>query len=59
MADNRVLAFVQWDMELPRLNTRETNLVNPDFARVAGATALSETVDFVFPDAFAGISLFR
>lgn len=45
VADNRALAFVQWEMELAGLKPSETNLVNPDFAQVAGAIGFhAETV---------------
>lgn len=45
VADNRALAFVQWEMELAGLKPSETNLVNPDFAQVAGAMGFhAETV---------------
>lgn len=35
VTDNRALAFVKWEMELAGLKPNETNLVNPDFAKVA------------------------
>ncbi len=45
VADNRALAFVKWEMELAGLAPSETNLVNPDFAQVAGAMGFhAETV---------------
>ena len=45
VADNRALAFVKWEMELAGLKPSETNLVNPDFAHVAGAMGFhAETV---------------
>lgn len=37
VADNRALAFVQWEMELAGYSPSETNLENPDFAQVAKA----------------------
>lgn len=45
VADNRALAFVKWEMELAGISPSETNLVNPDFAQVAGAMGFyAETV---------------
>lgn len=45
VADNRALAFVKWEMELAGLAPSETNLINPDFAQVAGAMGFhAETV---------------
>lgn len=45
VADNRALAFVQWEMELAGYKPSETNLVNPDFAQVAQAIGFqAETV---------------
>lgn len=35
VADNRALAFVKWEMELAGYKPSETNLDNPDFAKVA------------------------
>lgn len=46
VADNRSLAFVRWEMELAGLTPNETDLTNPDFAKVAQAMGFqAETVD--------------
>ncbi|MDE7180304.1 MAG: ubiquinone-dependent pyruvate dehydrogenase [Muribaculaceae bacterium] len=46
VADNRALAFVKWEMQLAGLKPTETNLVNPDFGKMAKAIGMyAETVD--------------
>lgn len=46
VADNRALAFVKWEMELAGLKPTETNLVNPDFGKMAQSMGMyAETVD--------------
>lgn len=46
VADNRSLAFVQWEMELAGLTPNETNLTNPDFGKMAEVIGFqAETVD--------------
>ncbi len=46
VADNRALAFVKWEMELAGLKPNETNLVNPDFGKMAQAIGMhAATVD--------------
>lgn len=46
VADNRALAFVKWEMELAGLKPSETNLVNPDFGKMASAIGIhAQTVD--------------
>ena len=45
VADNRSLAFVQWEMELAGLTPSQTSLVNPDFGELARAAGMqAETV---------------
>lgn len=45
VADNRALAFVKWEMEMAGLPPRETNLINPDFGKMASAIGMqAETV---------------
>lgn len=46
VADNRSLAFVKWEMELAGLKPAETNLVNPDFGKMAASVGFdAQTVD--------------
>lgn len=46
VADNRSLAFVKWEMEMAGLQPNETDLVNPDFGKMAEAIGFqAETVD--------------
>lgn len=46
VADNRSLAFVKWEMELAGLKPHETDLVNPDFGKMAETLGFhAETVD--------------
>lgn len=40
VADNRALAYVRWEMELAGLEPNETNLTNPDFAKMANAIGI-------------------
>lgn len=45
VADNRSLAFVQWEMEAAGIKPWETNLTNPDFGEMARAIGFqAETV---------------
>lgn len=46
VADNRSLAFVKWEMEMAGLTPNETDLTNPDFAKMAQVIGFqAETVD--------------
>lgn len=45
VADNRSLAFVRWEMEMAGLTPNQTDLVNPDFGKMASAIGIqAETV---------------
>ncbi|MDE7350666.1 MAG: hypothetical protein K2N25_06330, partial [Muribaculaceae bacterium] len=46
VADNRSLAFVKWEMEMAGLTPNETNLINPDFGKMAESIGFqAETID--------------
>lgn len=46
VADNRSLAFVRWEMLMAGLQPNETNLVNPDFGKMATSVGFqAETID--------------
>ena len=46
VADNRSLAFVKWEMEMAGLTPNETNLINPDFGKMAESIGFqAESVD--------------
>lgn len=45
VADNRSLAFVKWEMEMAGLNPSETDLMNPDFGKMANSIGMhAETI---------------
>lgn len=46
VADNRSLAFVRWEMLMAGMKPNETDLVNPDFGKMASSIGfIAETVD--------------